>query len=624
MSEPFVFDSRYPLFKTPFGAVTCGQTVTFRCRPLAAEGFTHCALVLHAEFSGISGETELALAGPAEEDGRLSFAGEVSAPDAPDLVWYHFRFWREDGSGCDLDKTGYRSDGQVDPWQLTVYQQTYTPAWFGAGVTYQIFPDRFHRLSVPDPTGMVGNRWVHEDRADAPVRQPDPDGEGRNRDFFGGSLAGITAKLDDLAELGITTLYLNPIFEAASNHRYNTADYSRVDPMLGTEEDLRTLCAQARQRGIRVMLDGVFNHTGSQSRYFNADGFYPTLGAAQSQESPYYNWFSFRHWPDDYDSWWGIRTLPAVREEHKDYVNYIIEDEDSIIRHWLRAGISGWRLDVADELPDWFIEKLRAAAVETDPDAFILGEVWEDASTKVAYDQRRKYLLGHELHGVMNYPFRTALLDYLRGGDAAVFAEAMETLRENYPPDAFYSAMNFLSTHDTPRILTVLGAHKTPKDREKRAVYRLSPRERETGLALVELAALILFTFPGSPTVYYGDEAGMEGWEDPFNRGTYPRDGGDRDLLAWFTRLGRLRQRTPALQRGAIRYLYTSGPLLAYAREDGDDQMVIVVNAGDAPAHLMLPWEKASARDLLTEQHFSAMGSALPLELPARSGLLLV
>ena len=623
MSEPFVFDSRYPLFKTPFGAVTCGQTVTFRCRPLAAEGFTHCALVLHAEFSGISGETELALAGPAEEDGRLSFAGEVSAPDAPDLVWYHFRFWREDGSGCELDKTGYRSDGQVDPWQLTVYQQTYTPAWFGAGVTYQIFPDRFHRLSVPDPTGMVGDRWVHEDWADAPVWQPDPDGEVRNRDFFGGSLAGITAKLDDLAELGITTLYLNPIFEAASNHRYNTADYSRVDPMLGTEEDLRTLCAQARQRGIRVMLDGVFNHTGSQSRYFNADGFYPTLGAAQSQESPYYNWFSFRHWPDDYDSWWGIRTLPAVREEHKDYVNYIIEDEDSIIRHWLRAGISGWRLDVADELPDWFIEKLRAAAVETDPDAFILGEVWEDASTKVAYDQRRKYLLGHELHGVMNYPFRTALLDYLRGGDAAVFAEAMETLRENYPPDAFYSAMNFLSTHDTPRILTVLGAHKMPKDREKRAVYRLSPRERETGLALVELAALILFTFPGSPTVYYGDEAGMEGWEDPFNRGTYPWGREDKTLKARFALLGLQRNQRPALQKGTIRYRFAEGPLLAYEREYGHEVCLTVVNADCKPHHLTLPWSRCRAEDLLSGQVFEAVDGQLSLTLPPYGGLLL-
>ena len=623
MSEPFVFDSRYPLFKTPFGAVTCGQTVAFRCRPLAAEGFTHCALVLHAEFSGVSGETELTLAGPAEEDGRISFTGEISAPGTPDLVWYHFRFWREDGSGCQLDKTGYRSDGQVDPWQLTVYEKTYTPAWFGAGVTYQIFPDRFHRLSIPDPAGMVGNRWVHEDWADTPVWQPDPDGEVRNRDFFGGSLAGITAKLDDLAELGVTTLYLNPIFEAASNHRYNTADYSKVDPMLGTEEDLRTLCAQARQRGIRVMLDGVFNHTGSQSRYFNADGFYPPLGAAQSQESPYYNWFSFHHWPDDYESWWGIRTLPAVREEHPDYVNYIIEDEDSIIRHWLRAGISGWRLDVADELPDWFIEKLRATAVKTDPEAFILGEVWEDASTKVAYDQRRKYLLGHELHGVMNYPFRTALLDYLRGGDAAVFAEAMETLRENYPPDAFNSAMNFLGTHDTPRILTVLGAHKMPKDREKRAVYRLSPKEREKGLALVELAALILFTFPGSPTVYYGDEAGMEGWEDPFNRGTYPWGHEDETLKARFALLGRLRNQRSALQKGTIRYRFAEGPLLAYEREYGQEVCLTVVNADHKPHHLTLPWSRDRAKDLLSGQVLETSEGDLSLTLPPYSGLLL-
>ncbi|MDY5612522.1 glycoside hydrolase family 13 protein [Dysosmobacter sp.] len=623
MSEPFVFDSRYSLFKTPFGAVTCGQAVTFRCRPLAAEGFTHCALVLRAEFSGASLETELVLAGPAEEDGRISFTGEVSAPEAPDLVWYHFRFWREDSSGCILDKTGYRSDGQVDPWQLTVYEKTYTPTWFGAGVTYQIFPDRFHRLSIPDPAGMVGNRWVHEDWSDAPVWKPDPDGEVRNRDFFGGSLAGITAKLDVLEELGVTTLYLNPIFEAASNHRYNTADYSRVDPMLGTEEDLRTLCVQAKQRGIRVMLDGVFNHTGSQSRYFNADGFYPTLGAAQSQESPYYNWFSFHPWPDDYDSWWGIRTLPAVREEHPDYVNYIIEDEDSIIRRWLRTGISGWRLDVADELPDWFIGKLRAAAVEADPEAFILGEVWEDASTKVAYDQRRKYLLGHELHGVMNYPFRTALLDYLRGGDAGTFAEAMEALRENYPPDAFYSAMNFLGTHDTPRILTVLGARKMPKDKAKRAAYRLSPKEREKGLALVELAALILFTFPGSPTVYYGDEVGMEGWEDPFNRGTYPWGHEDEALKVRFTLLGRQRNQRPALQKGTIRYRLAEGPLLAYEREYGRDICLIVVNADHKPHHLTLPWSQDRAEDLLSGQVFESPDGQLSLTLPPYGGLLL-
>ena len=622
MSEPFVFDPRCDLCKVPFGAVVCGREVTIHCRPMTCEGFSNCSIVLHSEFAKVWKEYELSVTGAAGD--RTCFSVTFPAPDQPDLVWYHFRFRRSDGTGCDLDKSGYRSDGLIDPWQMTVYRESRSPKWFGAGVTYQIFPDRFCRLKMPDPEGLIGNRWVHENWDDVPEWRPDPDGEIRNRDFFGGSLAGVTSKLDNLAALGVTTLYFCPIFESASNHRYNTADYRTIDPMLGTEEDFKTLCAEAKARGMRVILDGVFNHTGSQSLYFNADGFYPTVGAAQNPTSPYYDWFSFHPWPDDYDAWWGLKTLPAVREDCPSYVDYIIENEDSIIRHWLKAGASGWRLDVADELPDWFIEKLRAAAVETDPEAFILGEVWEDASTKVAYDQRRKYLLGHELHGVMNYPFRTALLDYLRGGDAAVFAEAMETLRENYPPDAFYSAMNFLSTHDTPRILTVLGAHKMPKDREKRAVYRLSPRERETGLARVELAALILFTFPGSPTVYYGDEAGMEGFEDPFNRGGYPWGHEDKSLKAWFTRLGTLRQQRQELRRGTIQYLYASGPLLAFSRELEGARTVTVVNAGTAPEALCLPWPKETAVDLLTGRTFPAPSGAVSLRLPPRTGLLLV
>ena len=375
MSEPFVFDPRCDLCKEPFGAVPCGTAVTFHCRPLATEGFSHCALVLSCEFSGTQREQELPLEGPAGE--RLCFSGTLIAPELPDLLWYHFRFWREDGTGCLLDKTGYRSDGQAVSWQLTVYQESRTPGWFGAGVAYQIFPDRFCRLALVDSAGLVGRRWVHEDWDDTPEWRPDPDGEIRNRDFFGGTLAGITSKLDDLKALGVTTLYLCPIFESASNHRYNTADYTRIDPMLGTEADFRALCAQARQRGMRVILDGVFNHTGSQSMYFNADGYYPTLGAAQSQDSPWYSWYRFHHWPDSYDSWWGIRTLPAVEESSPSYVDFIIDGKDSIIRRWLRAGASGWRLDVADELPDWFLEKIRAAMEETAPDSILIGEVWE-------------------------------------------------------------------------------------------------------------------------------------------------------------------------------------------------------------------------------------------------------
>ena len=284
MSEPFVFDSRSAEYKTPFGAVPCGQFVTFRCRPLLKEDFTHCSLIFFHEFSGRTQEVEMACLGPEGE--RLCFSAAVAAPPEPELSWYHFRLWRDDGTGCFLDKTGYRSDTQFDSWQLTTYRPTHTPEWFGSGVTYHIFPDRFRRLSVPKADGLVGNRWVHEQWDDMPQWQPDPDGEIRNRDFFGGSLAGITSKLDDLARLGVTTLYLCPIFESASNHRYNTADYTHIDPMLGTEKDFDILCRQARERGIHILLDGVFNHTGSQSIYFNADGYYPSEGAAQSQDSP--------------------------------------------------------------------------------------------------------------------------------------------------------------------------------------------------------------------------------------------------------------------------------------------------------------------------------------------------
>ena len=621
MSEPFVFDPRCDLCKVPFGAVVCGREVTIHCRPMTCEGFSNCSIVLHSEFAKVWKEYELSVTGAAGD--RTCFSVTFPAPDQPDLVWYHFRFRRSDGTGCDLDKSGYRSDGLIDPWQMTVYRESRSPKWFGAGVTYQIFPDRFCRLKMPDPEGLIGNRWVHENWDDVPEWRPDPDGEIRNRDFFGGSLAGVTSKLDNLAALGVTTLYFCPIFESASNHRYNTADYRTIDPMLGTEEDFKTLCAEAKARGMRVILDGVFNHTGSQSLYFNADGFYPTVGAAQNPTSPYYDWFSFHPWPDDYDAWWGIKTLPAVREDCPSYVDYIIENEDSIIRHWLKAGASGWRLDVADELPDWFIEKIRAVMDEAAPDSLLMGEVWEDASTKVAYSQRRKYLLGSELHGVMNYPFRTALLAYLKGGNADDFRDAMETLRENYPHDAFYSAMNFLGTHHTPRILTMLGADQVPQSKDERAAFRLSPEQRKKGLALVRLAALILFTFPGSPTVYYGDEAGMEGCEDPFNRGAYPWGHEDKDLKAHFSLLGQLRKQRQSLQSGSIQWLCASGSLLAFARELPQERTVTVVNA-DALSHILtLPWTAPFAMDRLSGQSFPVKDGILTVELPPYGGLLL-
>ena len=609
-----VFDPRDAACKSPFGAVACGAEVSFTLRD---GDYYACELLVHREFAGVDEVCPL----PPAEGG---FSGIYTAPQEPDLCWYAFRFTRADGSTVCYGRSGWCGQDALVRWQLTVYEDTPTPAWFGQGVTYQIFPDRFRRTSVPDVGGMVGRRWVHDNWSDQPVFLPDEQGQITNCDFFGGSLAGITEKLDYLKSLSVSTIYLNPIFEADSNHRYNTADYHAIDPMLGSEEDFRTLCREAHARDIRIILDGVFNHTGSNSRYFNAEGFYSEPGAAQSTESPYFSWYSFHPWPTDYDAWWGVHTLPAVNEEQPDYRRFIISDKDSVVRHWLRDGADGWRLDVADELPDDFIAAIRDAIQAEKPNGYLLGEVWEDGSNKIAYSRRRRYLLGRETHGLMNYPFRTALLAWLGGGDAASFRDDMETIRENYPPAAFYGAMNFLGTHDTPRILTLLGAERTPEDKGQRAAYRLSPAELARGQKKLRLAAMLLYSFPGSPTLYYGDEAGMQGFEDPLNRGTYPWGGEDGSLLAFFRRLGQLRAERISMQCGIIRYLHAQGGGLVVERLHGTERTVTALNAGDTPLELTLPWDGRLCIDAVTGQQFLSQNGTVRLTLPPLDGVILV
>ena len=609
-----VFDPRNAACKSPFGAVACGAEVSFTLRD---GDYYACELLVHREFAGVDEVCPL----PPAEGG---FSGIYTAPQEPDLCWYAFRFTRADGSTVCYGRSGWCGQDALVRWQLTVYEDTPTPAWFGQGVTYQIFPDRFRRTSVPDVGGMVGRRWVHDNWSDQPVFLPDEQGQITNCDFFGGSLAGITEKLDYLKSLSVSTIYLNPIFEADSNHRYNTADYHAIDPLLGSEEDFRTLCREAHARDIRIILDGVFNHTGSNSRYFNAEGFYPEPGAAQSTESPYFSWYSFHPWPTDYDAWWGVHTLPAVNEEQPDYRRFIISDKNSVVRHWLRDGADGWRLDVADELPDDFIAAIRDAIQAEKPNGYLLGEVWEDGSNKIAYSRRRRYLLGRETHGLMNYPFRTALLAWLGGGDAAAFRDDMETIRENYPPAAFYGAMNFLGTHDTPRILTLLGAERTPEDKGQRAAYRLSPAELAQGQKKLRLAAMLLYSFPGSPTLYYGDEAGMQGFEDPLNRGTYPWGGEDGSLLAFFRRLGQLRAERISMQCGIIRYLHAQGGGLVVERLHGTEHTVTALNAGDTPLELTLPWDGRLCIDAVTGQQFLSQNGTVHLTLPPLDGVILV
>ena len=416
---------------------------------------------------------------------------------------------------------------------------------------YQIFPDRFYQSGCCNCAEKLQPYWVHEDKSDVPVYLPDEHGEVLNNDFYGGNLNGICEKLPYLQELGVEILYLNPIFMAFSTHRYDTYDYKRIDPMLGTEADFSALCSRAHALGMKVVLDGVFSHVGSRSPYFQS--------AISDPASPYRSWFRFLHYPDIYESWWGITTLPCVDKMNESYIRYIIEDEDSVLAHWLRLGADGFRLDVVDELPDAFVERLRRRLRELNPEAILIGEVWEDASNKIAYNVRRRYFTGRQLDSVMNYPWQKAILRYVRGEDGGeALGERIMTIAENYPPDVLSAVMNILSTHDTPRALTAL-VDPTDAGRAELARRHMDAPTRSRALHLLRMAAFLQFMLPGAPCIYYGDEAGMDGYRDPFNRKFYPWGAEDEPLQAFYTTLARLKKESPALRRGDVTVLEAGG-----------------------------------------------------------------
>lgn len=585
-----MFNSRSRKYRDPLGAVAEGTSVHFRVtlpRELSCSA-THLVIqreggqpqVLDLFWCGMNGNNQ--------EWWECHFT-----PDTAGLYFYHFEIRTRRGSQR-LSK-GFAGDGIFggnNQWQLTVFHKDFkTPDWLEGGVMYQIFPDRFYKSGKAKGEIPYG-RTFHENWTDQPDWAPNAQGKITNTDFFGGDLKGIEEKLPYLKELGVTCLYCNPIFESHSNHRYDTADYSKIDPLLGNEEDFRSLCAAAKKLGIRVLIDGVFSHTGSDSVYFNREGRYPTPGAYNSQQSPYYPWYTFRQWPNSYECWWNFDTLPNVKETEKSYDTYI-NGEQGIVRKWLKAGASGWRLDVADELPDPFLDSLNKAVKSENPDALVLGEVWEDASNKTAYGIRRRYLLGGQLDTVMNYPFRDAILGFLLGNDPRNFAETVESIVENYPPQCLRLLMNHIGTHDTERGLTVLGGEAAGnRGREWQAAQHLSPEQRETGLKRLRLASLIQYTLPGVPCLYYGDEIGMEGYRDPFNRGTYPWGREDQGLLTWYKGLGMLRAQEKAiLGQGSYRTLFADGNLLAFERftftEDFRDSLTIVVNRSNRPQSVL-------------------------------------
>lgn len=552
-------DSRQGIYRSPGGAAACGTVVTLRVR--AGEVRSVAARVWWDGAESIH---------PMSPEGQDLYTCEIEMPEQPGLLWYYFRIvdnenrlWYFGNAADQLGGVGELYTSEPPSYQITVFDGAFaTPSWLRNGVMMQIMVDRFHASREPDVNNLPAGSFYHVHWDEDPVLViNDRTGDYCANDFFGGDLKGIEQKLDYIAGLGVTVIYLNPIFQARSNHKYDTGDYKRIDPAFGTEQDFRDLCAAAKQRGIRVILDGVFSHTGADSVYFNRSGAYGSGGAYNDPASPYAPWYTFKHWPNDYESWWGIQTLPTVDKDDPAYRRFIISDPDSVIAHWQRAGASGWRLDVADELPMDFIQDIRRREKAIDPEAALIGEVWEDPSNKVAYGKLRCYCMGDTLDCTMNYPLRDAVLLFMRCKiDAAAFVRRVEAMRENQPKAFFYSQMNLLGSHDRPRALTILAdVGEMEPERAQRRAFDLSPEAYALGKRRLIAAWRLICALPGMPCVYYGDEAGLYGMSDPFCRGTYPWGREDGKLVEAFREAMLRRTGSAALRTGSMR-LSAAGP----------------------------------------------------------------
>ena len=564
-------DSKKTEFKSPFGTLIPEQESILHIHIPASVGTSQVECVVNREDGSILKSVPLRFG---ENRGDYDIWQGCLALETPGLYFYYFRITGHTGT-FRLFKQGDDTNMEAgDCWQLSCVPADFTtPDWAKGAIIYQVFPDRFAKSGSCDLTGKLEPYTVHEAWDEEVSWQPSPEGEVLNNDFYGGNFRGITEKMDYIASLGVSILYLNPISKSFSSHRYDTGDYKTPDPMLGTVADFQAMCEAAHSRGIRVVLDAVFSHTGSNSLYFDKKKAFGGKGACCSKESPYYSWYTFSHYPDSYNAWWDFDTLPTVNKMDPAFLEYIITGEDSVVAHWLKLGADGFRLDVADELPNEFMDMLKKRVREIKPDALVMGEVWEDASNKVAYGVRRRYFVDGTLDSVMNYPFRKAILRFVRGeDDGGEFRRIVRTIGENYPSQVLSCCMNLLGTHDTPRILTAL-VDDYDGPREELAKRKLSPGQRELARQRLMMATFLQYTLPGSPSIYYGDEVMMEGGKDPFNRLTYPWGNEDMEMLGHFRMLGALRKAHPCLGQGDIRFFRADDHLLGFSRSLNDETL---------------------------------------------------
>ena len=516
-------------------------------------------------------------------------------------------------------------------YRLTVYRPDYVvPEWAADAIYYYIFPERF-RNGDPANDPKVGIDQfhdhpieVHGNWLDKPYKAGSGDGSDQfnNNDFFGGDIAGIIEKLDYIAELGANALYMTPLFTASSNHKYDTADYRNIDPRFGSNEDFSRLTAEAARRGIRVIPDVSLNHSGSDSIYFDRFAKYDGLGAFDGgkirAESPYADWYRFDASQTDpdkqYQGWVGVPGLPELDKSSPGYRQFAYGADDSVMKLWLDRGAAGWRMDVAPWVPDDFWREWRTAIKQHRPDALTIAETWFDAS---------KFFLGDTFDSTMNYIFRDAVLEYANGGDARAIYRNIEYIREVYPPQAFHALMNLLSSHDVERSLHIFGYQDDDDAPEQ--IRQAKRRQR--------LAVFFQMIFPGAPAIYYGDEVGLTGGKDPYNRACYPwADRGgkpDIELLAEVKRLIAMRKANPVLSRGSLSApVYLDKHVIVLARQDGDSWAITATNNASAPATvtISLPAGVAAAvfEDVISGARIQSNNGSLTFTVPAEFGTVLV
>lgn len=567
MCKTISFNSWNEYFKAPFGALKVNQGADIKVN--TNEEVYSIYLVITKEDENLNSEEVRRI--PLVKKKENIYECKVEPLFIPAIYYYYFEVEvNRDGQNKKKFYGKIKQNGEVceysfdnlNKYQLTVYEESKSPTWFKEGVLYHIFVDRFNNGNrTGKPSNPKKNSFIYANWEDDPMYIKDENGDIIRWDFYGGNLKGIINKLGYLKKLGVSILYLSPIFESSSNHKYNTGDYKKIDPMFGDEEIFSELIEKANAKGISIILDGVFSHTGADSIYFDKFNNYDSKGAYNNEDSSYRSWYTFDDSKVGYKCWWGIKDLPNVNELEHSYMNYIIKDKDSVLNKWTKMGVKGWRLDVVDELPDEFVTEFKKELKNSENDSVLIGEVWEDASNKISYGQRRRYLLGKQLDSAMGYPFRKGILSFLKGEIASYeLNDLYMNIKENYPPDAFKANLNLLGTHDVRRV-------KTELDNDK---------------DMIKLAVLAQMTFEGVPYIYYGDEAGLVGDKDPDNRRTYPWKNEDNEMIDFYRNSIQTRHRIKSLLKGETNFIYTEDDdVFAYERfinEVEEDSCLIIIN----------------------------------------------